>query len=152
MSSQFAPMTSSLLVRKGDAGPSVVALPLRQAVPRAATMAAAPELATFSQRSVPGRAGAESGEKLHHIRVAVTSADLQKIGIAAAKTGGSRQTIVHAALRNYFAQLAEDLDRTCSCMADEACPCAAMDPHPTVRSVAPTEAPLDRSAGRSAFD
>ena len=130
MSSPFARMTSSLLVRKGDAGPSVVALPLRHAQPRAAAMAAAPEPATFSQRIAPPRQGAESGEKLHHIRVAVTTADLQRVGIAAAKTGGSRQTIIHAALQNYFAQLAEDLHHTCNCMVDESCPCTAMDTQP----------------------
>ena len=139
MSSPFARMTSSLLVRKGDAGPSVVALPLPHAQPRAAAMAAAPEAATFSQRIVPPRQGAESGERLHHIRVAVTTADLQRIGIAAAKTGGSRQTIIHAALRDYFAQLAEDLHHTCNCMVDEPCSCTAMDTQPVgVPSVLPS--------------
>jgi hypothetical protein len=155
MSSSFATMTSSLLVRKGDAGPSVVALPLRQ--PRAAAMAAAPEPATFSHRIAPPRQGAEGGradasQKLHRIRVALTTGDLQRIGIAAVKAGVSRQAIIHAALRTYLTQLAEDLHHTCNCLAGEPCACTAMDSEQAGRPVATAETRLDRAAGGSTAD
>ena len=152
MSSSFATMTSSLLVRKGDAGPSVVALPLRQAQSRGAAMAAASEPAIFSPRIAPPRQGAEGeradeSQKLHRIRVALTAGDLQRIGIAAVKAGVSRQAIIHAALQTYLTQLAEDLHHSCNCLAGEPCSCTAMDSGHAGRPVATAGTRLDRAAG-----
>ena len=83
MSSSFATMTSSLLVRKGDAGPSVVALPLRQSRAAAMPTESAPAFSYASRRRGRGAEGgrADKSQKLHHIGVALTTGDLQRIGL-----------------------------------------------------------------------
>ncbi len=132
MSSPFARMTSSLLVRKGDAAPSVVDLPLRRAAPFGVVASAAPEPAPVNRPVVAPRQlseGKRAGEpeKQHRIRVIVGAGDLQRIGIAAVKAGVTRQKIIHAALQAYLHEFAADLHQPCHCLTDETCQCGASD-------------------------
>jgi hypothetical protein len=53
--------------------------------------------------------------------VTLSAEEFERLGIAAIKKDCSRHHIVHAALNNYFNQLAAELPRRCACMANGSC-------------------------------
>jgi hypothetical protein len=111
-STKFAAITASLLARKGDATPSIVAptapatpLPRPALVPRD----------NFSLASEPRPAG--TAEKLRRVMVCITPEELERLDIAAIKKGTKRHDIVRSALDDYFRKLSSELPYPCACMA-----------------------------------
>lgn len=107
-STKFAAITASLLARKGDAAPSLVAPvapPVRPAlVPRDNQPAP-------SEPRQPNNA-----EKLRRIMVFITQEDLERLSIAAIKKDSNRHDIVRAALNDYFRKLSAEFAYPCPCM------------------------------------
>lgn len=130
-SAKFTAMTSSLLARKGDAAPSITALP-----PRMPFIGFKDAFAHRAQPSLPPRPDLRMDEmretsapccepddsaKPRRIMVTVTDRELEKLAIAAIKKGLTRHEIVRAALDAYFHRLAAELPRKCTCMTDGPC-------------------------------
>ena len=106
-SAKFAAITASLLARKGDAAPSVVA-PVT-APPR-------PTLVPRDDQSFPSEPRQPDNEKLRRIVVSITQEELERLSIAAIKKGTNRHDIVRAALNDYFRKLSAEFPHPCACM------------------------------------
>ena len=106
-SAKFAAITASLLARKGDAAPSVVA-PVT-APPR-------PTLVRRDDQSFPSEPRQPDNEKLRRIVVSITQEELERLSIAAIKKGTNRHDIVRAALNDYFRKLSAEFPHPCACM------------------------------------
>ena len=107
--SRFAPMTADLLARKGDAGPSALALK--------------PALAWLKDRleaAPPSMAPAPHAEKPHRIMVALSNLEYETLGIAAVKKNTTRHLIAREALDFYFSQLAQEFHDQCRCVSNAA--------------------------------
>ena len=120
-SAKFEAVSASLLARKGDAAPSLV-LPV-MASPRPALVPRhdrrVPKLPPFpSEPRQP-----DNAEKLRRIVLSVTHEDLERLSIAAIKTGATRHDIVRSALHDYFRKVSADLPHPCACMDVESCSC-----------------------------
>jgi hypothetical protein len=127
--SKFAPITASLLARKGDAGPSVLgsAPAFDWAPPRLAQRVEMPRLETprmqahvvpITPAPPPVAAGVSALEKVKRISVALSHSDHERLGIASVKRGLSRHQIVRDALEHYFENFAHELNDQCRCMAE----------------------------------
>ncbi|MEI9996680.1 MAG: hypothetical protein WDM91_18930 [Rhizomicrobium sp.] len=100
MSSQrFAPITSALFARKGDATPSAV-----QAKP------------SLLWTREPPLADPPPAGKPHRMMVTLSPADFEKLGIAAVKKGVTRHQILHVALDAHLERLKREYGG-CGCMA-----------------------------------
>ena len=109
-SAKFAAITASLLARKGDAAPSVVA-PVT-APPR-------PALVPRDDQPFPSEPQQpDNAEKLRRIMVSITQDELERLGIAAIKKGTNRHDIVRSALNDYFRKLSAEFPHRCACMED----------------------------------
>jgi hypothetical protein len=107
-SAKFAAITASLLARKGDAAPSVVA-PVT-APPR-------PTLVPRDRQPFPSEPRQpDDAEKLRRIMVLITKEELERLSIAAIKKGTNRHDIVRAALNDYFRKLSAEFPHPCPCM------------------------------------
>ena len=130
-SARFAPITSSLLARKGDASPSLATLPIRpsafgDARPPfpAPPPVFAPECGEPAKPQAPAPSASvhdNHAERPRRIVVSLTADEFEKLGIAAIKKDRSRHEIVRGALDAYFHQLATELPRACNCMAKGSC-------------------------------
>lgn len=108
-SARFAAITASLLTRKGDAAPSLVA-PVAPP-PR-------PVLVPRDDQPFPSEPRPpDNTDKLRRIVVSITQEELERLGIAAIKKDTDRHTIVRAALDDYFHKLSAEFPRPCACMA-----------------------------------
>ena len=119
-SAKFAAISASLLVRKGDAAPSVV-MPM-MAPPRPAPIShddrpAPPELPPFA--SEPRQP--DNADKMRRVVFSITQEDLERLCIVAIKKGATRQEIVHGALQDYFRKLAAEFPHPCACMEAGSC-------------------------------
>ena len=107
-SAKFAAITASLLARKGDAVPSIVApvaAPARPAlVPRG-------DQPFHSEPQPP-----DNTDKLRRIAVSITAEELERLRIAAIKKGTNRHDIVRRALEDYFRKLSAEFPYPCACM------------------------------------
>jgi hypothetical protein len=121
---RFAPLTSDLFARKGDATPSAVAAKpalFWQREPAPPPPVAAP-------RSAPPAARSETppplppGEKPHRMMVTLSQAEFERLGIAAVKKGLTRHQILRAALDAHLDRLKREYGG-CGCMAMGAAPC-----------------------------
>lgn len=135
---KFAPITSSLLARKGSAAPSVippqtVSRPLeRRAIEPAKVVE--PGLADVESDNL-NALWLQHATALHHTHehhddpgkpkklfVAMSHGEFERLSIACVKIGLSKHEIVRDALDYYFDQIARDLGRPCACMAaQDAC-------------------------------
>jgi hypothetical protein len=108
-STKFAAITASLLARKGDAAPSVVA---------ATTPPPRPTLVPRDNQSFPSavRQTNDNTEKLRRVMVCITPEELERLDIAAIKRGTKRHDIVRSALDDYFRKLSAEFPRPCPCM------------------------------------
>ena len=103
---RFAPITSSLFARKGDAVPS--------------GMSAKPSL--LWTREPPPLAVSEAppplppGERAHRMMLTLTPAEFEKLGIAAVKKGVTRHNILRTALDLHLERLKREYGG-CGCMA-----------------------------------
>jgi hypothetical protein len=114
-SAKFAAVTASLLARKGDATPSIVA-PIA-APPR-------PVLVPRDDQPVPSQPRQpDNADKLRRIVVFITQEELERLDIAVIKKGTNRHDIVRGALNDYFRKLSAELSKPCACMeGDSAVP------------------------------
>jgi hypothetical protein len=120
---KFAPITSSLLARKGGAMPSLMHTTMFSIAEQQRTMKE-----EFARRTPehPGHdAETHPAHDLHHddpakpkkLFVAMSHAEFERLAIASVKTGLSRHEIVRDALDFYFEQIARDLRQPCACVA-----------------------------------
>jgi hypothetical protein len=115
--SRFAPITSSLLARKGDAVPSAAKPSLfwaREPAPPA------PEVHhhVAPAREMPREAPPQQGDKLHRMMITLSGAEFERLGIAAVKKGLTRHQIVRAALDAHLDRIKREYG-ACGCMAGE---------------------------------
>ena len=111
-STRFAAITASLLARKGDAAPSIVAPavpPPRPALVPRGNQAFAPELPQT-----------DDTEKLRRVMVRITPEELERLDIAAIKKGTKRHDIVRSALDDYFRKLSASFPHSCACLEGNA--------------------------------
>jgi hypothetical protein len=111
-STKFAAITASLLARKGDAAPSIVApaapMPRPALVPRG------------NQAFVFEPPQTDNAEKLRRVMVRITPEELERLDIAAIKKGTKRHDIVRGALDDYFRKLSAEFPQPCACMEGSA--------------------------------
>ena len=116
---KFAPITSSLLARKGSAAPSMMSVP-RTPVLIADKHHAEPPLAFATAQHMEAHLNSHHEAALPHgkkLFVSLTHAEHERLAIAAVKTGFSRHHLVRDALDFYFEQLLRDMGGDCRCMA-----------------------------------
>lgn len=126
-STKFAAITASLLARKGDAAPSVVAPATPPLPPRPALVARDNEPFPFEPQQT------DNPEKLRRVMVCITPEELERLDIAAIKKGTKRHDIVRSALADYFRKLSAELPYPCACM--EGSPEVAARPGNTIISL-----------------
>lgn len=110
---QFAPITSALLARKGEARPWVYGAantqshetPFGQRPPRAVEFVSAPK----------ENAGV-TGEEVKKLTMRVSHTDYQRLGIIATKRDTTRQRLLHTMLDQFLATAAEEYGSSCGCI------------------------------------
>ena len=127
---KFAPMTASLLVRKGAAAPSDLLGPSGHvtnpyAAPRGdhphdTQTAFAPRLHLRHVTKEPEAHPLHEHER--RIMVWIRPEDLERLEIAAIKKGVTRHEIASKAIDTYLRGLAEDFARPCACVSGSCCP------------------------------
>jgi hypothetical protein len=137
---KFAPMTSSLLARKGGAMPSVLHAWRSMAPPEAGIVVTDLPLASFrDEPALPQtiqtyvEAHQAPAHRVHtpahdkhdahdgrtkKLFVPMSHAEHERLAIASVKSGLSRHQLVRDALEMYFAQLSADLGDDCPCVTD----------------------------------
>jgi hypothetical protein len=113
---RFAPITASLLARKGGAMPSSMMPP-----------AIMPPFVPAVERAAPRPAAQAEPEHDHDashdptrpkkLFIALSHREHERLSIAAVKTGLSRHQLVRDALDAYFEQLSRDMHQECACMS-----------------------------------
>lgn len=127
--SKFAPMTAGLLARKGEAfpsaffsmpPPSLVSLEANDAAPQQRTQTPGPAALPAADRSseMP-RVRHHEIERPHKLRVALSDAEFQKLGLAAVKHSVSRHQLIREALDSYVDRLIEAYRGNCRCIGGE---------------------------------
>lgn len=120
---RFAPITASLLARKGGAMPSAM-------VPQAIVPPFAPAAVEHAPRplasAAPPMAENDHDAQPHDpsrpkkLFLALSHREHERLAIAAVKTGLSRHQLVRDALDAYFEQLSRDMREGCACMSGAA--------------------------------
>jgi hypothetical protein len=137
---KFAPITGTLLARKGEAMPSLGAkrsfgwahdtLPVRDTTPAKevyreippapTTQIAPPEPARFPMPVEEIHVAAPKPhsvfEKPRRIVVSFTAAEFERLGIAAVKKGISRHDLVRDTMDGFLKRFAADLSAPCACL------------------------------------
>ena len=122
---KFAPVTSSLLARKGSALPSMMSVsrvagfapppkPAQSDPPLAPAIAHHVEAHLDPMQDMPHDAPHAHAKKLF---VSLDPREHERLAIAAVKTGLSRHQLVRDALDAYFEQLARDMGDDCRCVS-----------------------------------
>ncbi|MBS0273186.1 MAG: hypothetical protein JSR55_02025 [Proteobacteria bacterium] len=124
---RFAPITASLLARKGSAMPSAMAphhpAPVFVETPRPVTQAPAAPVQDNSDRDAHPPHDPSRPKKLF---ISLSHREHERLAIAAVKTGLDRHQLVRDALEAYFEQLSRDMRDGCACMSGaKACSCEA---------------------------
>jgi len=100
---RFAPLTSNLFARKGDAAPSAPKPPsfwTREPVPPKPDLPPPPPPA----------------DRPHRMMIALSSSDYERLGIAAVKKGVTRHQVLRSALDAHLERLKREYGG-CGCMA-----------------------------------
>ncbi|HSM95384.1 MAG TPA: CopG family transcriptional regulator [Rhizomicrobium sp.] len=116
---RFAPITASLLARKGNAMPSSM-------MPAAIMPPFVP--AAIERFAPPPRTSMHVEQELDHevphdptrpkkLFIALSHREHERLAIAAVKTGLNRHQLVRDALEAYFEQLSRDMQEGCACMS-----------------------------------
>jgi hypothetical protein len=135
--SKFAPITSSLLVRKGEASPSPAVPTLRpvawisETARKTATESAEPrfvykpEESTVDVQHGEGKTDAcHANEKPRRIVLNLTAQEYETLGLVAVKKGSSRHKLAQGAIDAYFEWLVSEFGEACTCIAGGAlCRC-----------------------------
>jgi hypothetical protein len=116
---RFAPITASLLARKGNAAPSA----MTEFAPPPPVMHEAPSMpekiaAPPHLHEVPHAAHDPQHKKLY---VSLSHPEHERLAIAAVKTGLTRHQLIRDALDFYFEQLLRDMGEDCRCVAGRSC-------------------------------
>jgi hypothetical protein len=129
---KFAPITASLLARKGEAAPS---FGIKRPVPWTSELPAVREpvrdipasFATGTEfahvENVPAQQSAVvpqpavAHEKPRRVVVSMSPCEFERLGIAAVKKGVSRHDLVRDTVNAYLARLAIEMNR-CACLDD----------------------------------
>ena len=120
---RFAPITASLLARKGNAMPSSM-------MPAAIMPPFVPAVVESAPQARP-QPEADHDAQLPHdptrpkkLFIALSHREHERLAIAAVKTGLDRHQLVRDALEAYFEQLSRDMQEGCACMSGaKACGC-----------------------------
>ena len=142
---KFAPITSNLLARKGDAKPwqspshglrELVLVPARESyngLSADCRAESSPQPCNGPDGAVPklktaGKPGAP-GERTKRFSLALSPAEFERLGVAAVKKGVSRQQILRESMEFYLTDIAQTLKVPCECLSDSSCQrnCAAGD-------------------------
>jgi len=116
---RFAPLTSNLFARKGDATPSaVVAKPSLLWTRDPPPAAAAPPQPTREAVGAPPPPPSPPAdvERPHRMMIALSTVEFEKLGIAAVKKGMTRHQILRVALDIHLERLKREYGG-CGCMA-----------------------------------
>ncbi len=127
--SKFAPITANLLVRKGEAAPSLTSKRIFDWTrePVAPSLREEPDewpdVSAVEPPPYPEHACCQEyvdvsdGRKARRLVLSLTPAEFERLGIAAAKKGLTRHELVQATMRSYLQQLARELHGTCACLS-----------------------------------
>jgi hypothetical protein len=116
--SRFAPITSSLLARKGDAMPSAaVANAVKPSLFWSRETPPAPPPLAEPPHPAPLPPSPEGPAKPHRMVVMLTPNEFERLGIAAVKKNLTRHQIVRAALDTHLDRLKREYGG-CGCMAN----------------------------------
>jgi predicted transcriptional regulator len=112
--SRFAPITSHLLARKGDASPSSVKAPLFWArEPAEPPPPPEPRVAAALREPAPVTV---LGEKPHRMVITLSPAEFERLGIAAVKKNQTRHQVLRAALEAHLDRIKREYGG-CGCTA-----------------------------------
>lgn len=118
---RFAPITSTLLARKGQAAPSQLFPPPPDSYWRPVTrtnghtaLEAVPEESPEPTMAVSAKA-APYDDRPHKVRIALSDAELERFGLAAVKRGVTRQQLLREAINDYVDRLMRDYEN-CGCI------------------------------------
>jgi hypothetical protein len=120
---RFAPVTASLLARKGNAMPSAMMPhhPAPALVENVRPLSHAPAMA--SAPTAPAMEADHDGHLPHDpsrpkkLFISLSHREHERLAIAAVKTGLDRHQLVRDALDAYFEQLSRDMREGCACMS-----------------------------------
>ena len=119
---KFAPITASLLARKGSAAPSMMVsfadLSARAAEPHPGPRSEAPPVIARAAEPDHDMHAHDHAKKLF---VSLSHGEYERLAIAAVKTGLSRHQLVRDALESYFEQLVRDMGEECRCVSGTRC-------------------------------
>jgi hypothetical protein len=134
---KFAPITSNLLARKGDAKPwqppshglrelvlvssheSVTGLPadFRAESPQPCNESDSEALPRIKTAANPGA----PRERTKRFSLALSPAEFERLGVAAVKRGISRQQILRESMEFYLTDIAQTLMVPCECLSESSC-------------------------------
>lgn len=121
--SRFAPITASLLARKGAAMPSAMAHAATPAaiLPPFVPMAVeqpkpAPQAIVAAEADQDSSHASHDPSRTKKLFIPLSHAEYERLAIAAVKTGLSRHQLVRDALEMYFEQLSADMGDDCACI------------------------------------
>ena len=135
---KFAPITSDLLARKGDAKPwqppshglrELVLVPTHESdsgLPADVRAESSPQprnqpdSAAASRIKTAGSPGAPS-ERTKRFSLALSPAEFERLGVAAVKKGVSRQQILRESMDFYLTDIAQTLMVPCECLSGRSC-------------------------------
>ena len=126
---RFAPITASLLARKGNAMPSAMmpAAIMPPFVPAAVErLAPAPRPAVHPEPELDHEAPHDPSRP-KKLFIALSHREHERLAIAAVKTGLNRHQLVRDALEAYFEQLSRDMKEGCACMSGVKPCCGSCD-------------------------
>jgi len=118
---KFAPITSSLLARKGDARPwqpphadfaRILAPPQAEDSPHA-------DLALLTAANhLPEGDGEMAHEHTKRCALKLSPAEYERLGIISVKKGMSRHQVLRQAFEKYLASIQHEYQTECACLAD----------------------------------
>jgi hypothetical protein len=121
---RFAPMTASLLARKGGAVPSTIApryaaspVPAEMVRPVQPAPVPVAETAMVPQDNDHDAHLPHDPARPKKLFIALSHREHERLAIAAVKTGLNRHQLVRDALEAYFEQLSRDMREGCACMS-----------------------------------
>jgi hypothetical protein len=132
----FAPITSNLLVRKGDAKPwqspshglrELVLVPMHESdsgLPADCRVESSSEPRKQRDSAAVSRlkaaaTSAAPGERTK--RFSLSPAEFERLGVAAVKRGVSRQQILRESMEFYLTDIAQTLMAPCECLSESSC-------------------------------
>ena len=127
---KFAPITSNLLARKGDAKPwqppshrlhELVLVPTRES-DSGQSSSQPPNQSEFGAVRIKtaGNSGV-LGERTKRFSLALSPAEFERLGVAAVKKGVSRQQILRESMEFYLTDIAQTLMVPCECLSESSC-------------------------------